>query len=92
MCLRFFHCRPERARHGALLNLTWRDIGFERKTATVSPKQDTKYTWEWHIKDTDRRRLPLTDELVQLLAEHQAAQPEGYPYIFVPPHRYDHIR
>ena len=79
-------------RRGELLNLTWRDIDFDRKTAAVSPKQATDFTWEWHIKDTDRRKLPLTDELVQLLAEHQAAQPEGYPYIFVPPRRYDHIQ
>lgn len=24
-------------------------------------------TWEWHIKDTDRRRLPLTDEAVSTI-------------------------
>jgi integrase len=30
--------------------------------------------------------------VVQLLAEHQAAQPEGYPYVFVPSTRYDHIQ
>ena len=28
---------------------------------------------------------------MQLLTEHQAAQPEGYPYLFVPPWRCDHI-
>jgi hypothetical protein len=49
----------------------------------VSPKDDTEHTWIWHIKDTDRRDVPLTDEVVKLLAEHQTAQPEGYPYIFV---------
>ena len=34
----------------------------------------------------------MTDEVVQLLAEHQAAQPEGYPYVFVTPRRYDSIQ
>ena len=29
---------------------------------------------------------------VHLLAEHQAEQPEGYPYVFVPPRRYDNIQ
>jgi len=44
------------------------------------------------IKDTDRRKVPLTDEVVKLLAEHQAEQPEGYPYVFVPPKRFDRIQ
>jgi integrase len=36
--------------------------------------------------------LPLTEEIVQMLADRQAQQPEGYPYIFVPPARYDYIQ
>jgi len=79
-------------RRGELLNLTWKDIDFERKVAEVSPKQNTEHTWEWHIKDTDRRTLPLTDELVDLLAQHQTEQPVGYPYVLIPPFRYDHIQ
>ena len=39
-----------------------------------------------------RRNVPLTDEAVRLLAEHQATQPEGYPYVFVPPRRYNYIQ
>ena len=31
-------------RRGELLNLTWRDINFERVCVDVSPKQDTKET------------------------------------------------
>jgi integrase len=79
-------------RRGELLNLTWRDIDFEKKVVYVSPKADTEYTWQWHIKDTDRRTLPLTDEVIQLLVEHQNKQPDGYPYVFVPPFRFDHIQ
>lgn len=79
-------------RRGELLNTTWHDIDFEKKIIEVAPKPDTDSTWEWYVKDTDRRRLPLTDELVTLFAQHQAEQPARYPYVFVPPARYDYIR
>ena len=79
-------------RRGELLNATWRDVDFEAKTIDVSPKQSTPETWLWLIKDTDRRTLPLTDELVAMLAAHQVSQPSGYPYVFVPVRRYDHIQ
>jgi len=79
-------------RKGEILNATWRDIDFEKKTIKVSPKNDTQHTWQWDIKDHDRRVLPLTDAIIQLLVEHQAQQPDGYPYVFVPPKRYDFIQ
>ena len=79
-------------RRGELLNTTWRDIDFGGQKIRISPKDDTEHTWEWHIKDTDRRNVPLTDEVVKLLAEHQAEQPEGYPYVFVPSKRFDWIQ
>lgn len=79
-------------RRGELLNCTWRDIDFERLAVEVSPKEDTAETWEWQIKDADRRILPLTNELVSLLIQHQEGQPEGYPYVFVPVARYDYIQ
>jgi integrase len=79
-------------RRGELLNTVWRDVDFDRQTIKVSPKMDTETTWEWHIKDAERRTLPLTDEITRLLVEHQEKQPEGYVYVFVPPCRYDHIQ
>ena len=79
-------------RRGELLNLTWADIGFDSKIIEVSPKKNTVSTWNWQIKDTERRRLPLTNELISMLAEHQSKQPEGYPYVFIPPARYDYIQ
>jgi integrase len=79
-------------RRGELLNTTWSDIDFEHKCVDVSPKKDTEYIWEWHIKDTDRRTLPLTDELVQLLVEYQTTRPEKYPYLFIPSSHYDYIQ
>ena len=48
-------------RRGELLNTTWSNIDFDKQTIDVSPQEDTDETWEWHIKDTDRRTLPLTE-------------------------------
>jgi len=79
-------------RRGELLNTIWQDVDFAGQQIHVSPKDETEYTWEWHIKDTDRRGVPLTDEVVRLLADHQTTQPEGYPYVFVTPKRYDYIQ
>jgi len=79
-------------RRGELPDLTWRDIDFHGRKVGVSPKKDTDETWQWNINDTDRRKLPLTDELIQLLAEHQTQQPEGYPYVLLMLVRYDHIQ
>lgn len=80
------------SRTGELLNSVWRDIDFDARTIGVSPKYATAETWLWLIKDTERRTLPSTDDLVAALAEHQSRQPEGHPYVFVPPHRYARIR
>jgi integrase len=85
-------CLGTGMRRGELMNTTWRNIDFVSMTVDVSPKEDRDDTWEWHIKDTDRRTLPLTAELVNLLAMHQASQPEGNPYVFVPMARYECIQ
>jgi integrase len=79
-------------RRGELLNCTWADIDFSQQTIKVSLKANAAATWEWLIKDTDRRTLPLTDMLTQLLVDHQNRQPEGNPYVFVPSVRYNHIQ
>ena len=79
-------------RRAELLNCTWRDVDFDAQTIEVNPKQNTKETWEWLIKDADCRTLPLTEDIVQMLVDHQAQQPEGYPYVFVPTGRYDYIQ
>ena len=79
-------------RRSELLNCTWSNIDFEDMTIEVAPKKNSDYTWEWLIKDTERRTLPLTKNIVQMLADHQTQQPEAYPYVFVPAARYDHIQ
>ena len=70
-------------RRGELLNITWRDVDFAGQKIKITPKDDTEHTWHWEIKDTDRRSVPLTAEVLQMLAELQSEQPEGYPYVFL---------
>jgi integrase len=79
-------------RRAELLNCTWADVDFEAQTIEVNSKQNTKDTWDWLIKDADHRTLPLTEEIAQMLVDHQTQQPEGYPYVFVPAARYDYIQ
>ena len=79
-------------RRGELLNTTWQDIDFAGRKIHVSPKPDNEHTWEWRIKDTDRLKVPLTDEVVQLLVEHRLVQSRGNPYVFVPAYRYEYIQ
>jgi len=68
-------------RKSELLNLTWVDIDFEALVVEVSPKEDTAETWAWRIKDTDRRVLPLKEDVAQVLVNLQNRRPEGYPYV-----------
>jgi len=79
-------------RRSELMNCTWVDVDFDAQTIEVNLKENTKDTWEWRIKDAEHRTLPLTDEIVQMLVDHHTMQPEGYPYVFVPTARYDHIQ
>lgn len=79
-------------RRSELMNCTWADVDFDAQTIEVNSKENTKDTWEWQIKDAEHRTLPLTNEITQMLVNHQIIQPEGYPYVFVPSARYDHIQ
>ncbi len=74
-------------RRGELLNTTWSDVDFGKLTISVSPKQDTQHTWEWQIKDAERRTLPLTQEVADLLALKRREQPTLHPYVFIPTDR-----
>jgi len=79
-------------RRAEILNTTWRNVNFAEMTIEVAPKENTNETWEWRIKDAERRTLPLTDELTTALARLQNGQPEGHPYVFIPPERYAFIQ
>jgi len=60
-------CLGTGTRRGELMNTTWRDIDLANMTVEVSPKKNRADIWEWHIKDTDRRMVPLTTQLVSRL-------------------------
>lgn len=45
-------------RRGELLNTIWRDIDFDAATVEVARNFDGEHTWQWHVKDADRRTLP----------------------------------
>jgi len=79
-------------RRSELMNCIWANVDFDEQTIEVNSKENTRDTWEWRIKDAEYRTLPLTEEIVQMLVDHQAQQPEGYPYVFVPTARYDRIQ
>jgi integrase len=79
-------------RKSELLNLVWSDIDFGEMTVEVCPKDANEQIWEWKVKDTDRRFVPLTEDISELLVALQNRRPEGYPYVFVSPARYDHIQ
>jgi integrase len=79
-------------RRAELLNCTWGDVDFDAQTIEVNPKRNTKENWEWLVKDADHRTLPLTEDIVRMLVDHRAQQPEGYPYVFVPTARYDYMK
>jgi integrase len=79
-------------RKGELLNLTWRDINFENSCVDVSPKKNTKETWEWKIKDVEERTIPVTEKMCSLLVGYQMQRPGGYPYVFISTQRYDYIQ
>jgi len=78
-------------RRGELLNTTWPDIDFDRLMISVAPKQDTKQTWEWRIKDSERRALPLTREVADLLQTRRTARMRLHPYVFLSASRYQAI-
>ena len=79
-------------RRGELLNTTWQDIDFADRKIHVSPKSDSESTWEWSVKDTSRREVPLTNEVIELLSNHRLLQSQENPYVFVPTCRYEYIQ
>ncbi|MFH1613644.1 MAG: tyrosine-type recombinase/integrase [Planctomycetota bacterium] len=78
-------------RRSEILNLTLNDIDFAKGKIVVQPKEDTKYTWRWSVKDKDVRELPLVDKTAQLLIDIQAELPEGQPYLVLPARRYQYL-
>ncbi len=79
-------------RRGEIMNLCWGDIDFDSEEIIITPKESTKETWEWKIKDYENRTLPLSKYLIHLLAQLQSDSPVVHPYVFVPEDRYKFIQ
>jgi len=78
-------------RRGEVLNLTVNDVDFAKGRIMVQPKEDTKHTWRWVVKDKDRREVPLVDKAAQMLIDIQTELPEGQPYLLLPARRYRYL-
>lgn len=78
-------------RRGEILNLTIKDIDFERNTIFIQSKQDTAYTWRFEPKDHDRRMLPLIPVLRKRLLTLFEKLPQGQPYLLLKAERYGYL-
>ena len=75
-------------RKSEVQNLTVNDVNFERNYISVQSKKETAYTWRWSAKNYEVRRVPLCDNLANLLAEIMAELPERQPYLMLSEQRY----
>ncbi len=75
-------------RKSEVLNLTVKDIDFERGLILVQAKKETDHTWPWSPKNYEVRRLPLTEELNRLLVRILDGLPTGQPYLMLTAKRY----
>jgi integrase len=70
-------------RRDEILNLTWSDIDFEKGRLRVVRKRASVDKVEWTPKDKDMRIIPLSTEVLAVLAELHNAAEEGQVYVFV---------
>ena len=70
-------------RSGEVLNLTWRDVDFERGEVRVVRKNASAGRAAWTPKDKDMRIVPLPDPAISVLAELQLGAKDGQEYVFV---------
>ena len=75
-------------RKSEVLNLTVKDIDFEKGLIKVQTKRKTAHTWLWSPKNYEVRRLPLTENLNRLLVRILDGLPTGQPYLMITAERY----
>jgi len=76
---------------GEVLNLTINDVDFKDRIIRVQPKKDTSHTWQWKIRDTRIREVPLVPQVATLLREISTELPDEQPYLLLSPQRYKRI-
>ena len=82
-------------RRGETLNLKVNDVDFDRGEIKVQANRKTRETWPFCPKDYESRRLPLTEQLNNLLVKILAELPAGQPYLLISEKRYwwlQHLR
>ena len=79
-------------RKGENLNLTLRDIDFDKGHISVQAKRRTDKTWPWSPKSYECRRVPLTEQLMKILVLITDELPVGQPYLMLTERRYWHLR
>ena len=72
------------------LNLTWADIDFAGGWLHVARKNASGYVQAWTPKDHELRLIPLPKQALDLLATWQTVAPEGCPYVFMEPGRWQY--
>jgi len=75
-------------RKSEVLNLTIRDIDFEKGFIRVQAKKETPQTWPWATKSYACRRVPLTEETNKMLVKRLDELPAGQPYLMLTEKRY----
>jgi integrase len=79
-------------RRGEICNLVWDDIDFENGMIEVRSHEDTESTWSYQPKGREKRTVPLTCKLNNLLVIRQTQMPLGQCYPFLPEKRYWTLR
>ena len=72
------------------VHLTWADVDFENETVRVSPKSTPLIPWT--PKSYESRTVPVPVRTLDLLAKRQAECPDGHPFVFVSPGRWEGIQ
>ena len=79
-------------RLGELFSLTWNDVDFEKGTLVIDNRDEATNMHPFHVKDHEKRRVPLPKDAIDLLTKWQAEAPEGVPYILVTKERYERVK
>lgn len=77
-------------RRSEILNLTVRDIDFDKGYITIREKKDTDRTWSWTIKNHNQAMVPLVGPAEKMLIE-LIDELDTQPYVIITPSYYRHL-
>jgi len=78
-------------RFGELFSLTWSNIDFEKAVVKIDNRAGTPTMPAFHVKDGEKREIPLPEHTVKILLDWHEQAPEGTPYILITPERYQRV-